>query len=627
MKQPIAPILLAFGLCVLPACHAEAPTSQQAQASTLVLSGRIVTNERTTLAAIAQIANGATVALIDGTTGLTVATTVSGADGGFSLYATAPFVPVDGRPYYLEASKGLPMGGEPNRAGASVARLRTLLFSQGGSWLSLGSAVPGASIAIGPATTALSVIASLRALTVSETSALTGHLSGTTFSPSGTVVDPSEFSAVYALVQDALASDQDPLEVISYDPSPVSAASRYGKAAGPLVIYDGFTPATAAKSGNVTFNGQNFPVYAPDVTVSIGNQRVAGWSVNADRTQLTIALGAAAYGGILTISKGTSVWTGPYVPVSGTVGTLAGGEPGFFNARGASSLFSQPIGITITTTGQLAFTDAGNNAIRLLTPAGAASTYAGTGAGGTADGPLGTATFASPHDVARDAAGNLYVADYGSNRIRKILPNGWSTTYAGTGAFGTTNGATSSATFNYPVSTAVDGAGNVFVSDRGAHVIRKITPAGVVSTFAGISGTTGATNGAPASATFWDPGGIAVDSGNNLYIADESNLLIRKIDAAGTTVSTYNLGNTASGPFDLTIDGSGNLYVACRSGNVVQKVATNGAVSTIAGSGTLGYMDGDLLSARFSQPHAVALIGSNLYVTDRGNNRIRVITF
>lgn len=324
MRQHLlaAPLAAMLGLCVM-SCQAVPPTPAPMSVTTAApaLQGRILPAERTVSALITDIANGATVSLIDGTTGTTVSTTVSTAQGAFSLYLADGFTPVAGRPYHLEAIKGLAAGGTANRAGASVARLRTILFYQGGNWVSLGSAAPGAAITIGWASTAVALIASLRGLSQIDQASLAGkiHANGQTFDPTGTTVSLAEFTTVYGLVEQALANDQDPFEVVSYD---ATAATPYGRNPGALVLHGSFNPATVPALGTVTFLGQNLPAPRPDVSVTIGGLPVQSWQVNANRTQLTATLASGAYSGLFQITQGSSTWTGPFVPVGASTPQL-----------------------------------------------------------------------------------------------------------------------------------------------------------------------------------------------------------------------------------------------------------------------------------------------------------------
>lgn len=624
-QKLLAPVMLALSLG-LASCHAPDPVQEGVAVQARAIAGTIQTPSREVAALITDVANGATVALIDGTTGTTVATTVSNPQGGFSLYLPSGFTPVAGRPYYLEAVKGLAAGGTANRAGAPIARLRTILFPQGANWVSLNSSVPGDSISIGWASTAVALIASLRGLAVADQLNLVGKVisAGTSFNPTGTLITSTEFNVVYGLVNLALNSDQDPLGTVSYDPSGASPAAQYGRKPGNLVLYDTFSPALPATGSTVTLNGQDLPAPRSDVTVMIGEKPVASWTTNADRTQMTVTLPGNVSGGAFSITQGMSTWLGPFVPIAKTVGTFAGsGKGGFADWRGPQAMFSQPIDLVFDPQGNLYVADAANGRIRKISPAGTVTTLAGNGATTSLDGTGTGASFYSPHGIAIDSGGNLYVSDYGSHKIRKVTPAGVVTTLAGTGVAGFTNGPGASATLTYPTGVAVDTAGNVYVADAGNHAIRKIDPAGNVTTYAG-TGVSGLTNGPRASATFYVPNGVATDLAGNVYVSDEMNYVIRKIDTSGnvTTLSNTTIGQ----PFGLKVDGSGNVYVAARAANQVVRVAPNGVVSIVSGS-TLGYLDGPTAGALFNQPHSVALdAAGNLYVTDRYNNRIRVVS-
>ncbi|MBL9212269.1 MAG: hypothetical protein JNL92_17550 [Opitutaceae bacterium] len=269
----------------------------------------------------------------------------------------------------------------------------------------------------------------------------------------------------------------------------------------------------------------------------------------------------------------------------------------------------------------------------------AISTFAGTAlVAGGADGRPGT--FNAPYGIAIDAAKNLYVADTVNNTIRKITPAGVVSTLAGsTGLLGSTNGTGSAARFNFPVGLGVDSGGNIYVADAKNFLIRKITPAGEVSTFAGAAFQLGSTDGTGSAARFFLPYGLAVDSAGNVYVAEQGNHLIRKITPGGV-VSTlaggalqpgFADGNGTSArfnmPFGLAIDANGNLLVADSGNNAIRRVNPAGLVTTVAGATSAGAVDGPAAAARFNQPRGVSVDGSgNIYVADYGNQLLRQIT-
>jgi sugar lactone lactonase YvrE len=232
------------------------------------------------------------------------------------------------------------------------------------------------------------------------------------------------------------------------------------------------------------------------------------------------------------------------------------------------------------------------------------------------------AAFGKPYGIVFDQASNLFVVDEYNQRIRKIAADGTTSTIAGNGTYGFADGISTSAIFHFPDGIAVDDVGNIYVGDDQNNRIRKITPAGVVSTFAG-SGAIGNADGTGTNAEFVGPSGLAFDNAGNLYVADRNNHRIRKITPAGvvTTVATNILL-----PFDVAIAPNGDIYVA--QYYKVSKISPNGIVTTVAGTDfTLGYQDGPANTALFGVLRAIELDqAGNIYVTDNNNRKIRKIT-
>lgn len=263
------------------------------------------------------------------------------------------------------------------------------------------------------------------------------------------------------------------------------------------------------------------------------------------------------------------------------------------------------------------------------------TTYVGGLESGPMEGSIDSVYLSGPNNIVVDKAGNLIISDRSTHEIRKISPFGVVVTIAGRGE-GFADGVGPSARFNITRGLALDDAGNLYVADRYNHSIRKITPQGEVSTLAG-NGTAGFSNGTGKRARFDNPVGIAVDASGNVYVADSYNNRIRKITPAGG-VSTLagrregfadGQGDEAkfSEPVDLAIDGDGILYVADRANNRIRRITPAGKVTTLAGSGSIGYLDGEGKSARFDGPEGVAIDKRGiLYVADTDNNRIRRIT-
>jgi streptogramin lyase len=259
---------------------------------------------------------------------------------------------------------------------------------------------------------------------------------------------------------------------------------------------------------------------------------------------------------------------------------------------------------------------------------------------GAADGSSTNALFADPSAIVVDAVGNYFIADSANHAIRKIATSGVVTTFAGKpGVSGIVNATGTNAQFNAPSGLAFDASGNLFVSDTGNNVIRKITTAGAVTTFAGVSGSGGFLDGANGSALFNSPLGIAVWTNGNVFVADSRNHCIRKI--SGGVVSTFagspqvwgsagGMGTNAqfNSPCSLAFDAIGNLFVSDANNDTIRKISTNGIVTTFAGAaGRDGATDGDLSSARFRSPASLVFDKKgNLFVADSFNQTVREIS-
>ncbi len=306
---------------------------------------------------------------------------------------------------------------------------------------------------------------------------------------------------------------------------------------------------------------------------------------------------------------------------------------GTVDGTGAAARFNDPFGVAADGAGNLYLTDRGNHTIRKITPAGVVTTFAGTaGVVGNADGTGAAASFDYPVGIATDSAGNVYVADYGNYTIRKITPAGVVTTLAGAaGTKGSVDGARATARFNGPLGVATDRAGNIYVTDAGTpdmgNTIRKITPDGVVTTFAGTAGVAGSIDGTGAAARFDFPRGIATDRAGNVYVADFNNHTIRKITPAGvvTTLagkagvegSDDGAGAAArfDGPVAIATDSAGNFYVADELGRAIRKITPAGMVSTVVRVAGQSYAPWRSPPERRTFPAGVAVSGTSLYVT------------
>jgi sugar lactone lactonase YvrE len=270
------------------------------------------------------------------------------------------------------------------------------------------------------------------------------------------------------------------------------------------------------------------------------------------------------------------------------------------------------------------------------------TTYAGTaGAFGSTDATGASALFHNPYGVAVDKSGNVYVADTENYVVRMIAPGGVVTTYAGTaGIKGSIDGTGSAALLSNPAGVAVDSQGNVFVADSENNNIRMIAPGGVVTTYAGTKNSIGSKDGTGAAAQFFYPEGIAVDSSDNVYVADPGNDTIRMIAPGGvvtTLAGTPTVAGSSDGtgggalfnsPEGVAVDGSGNIYVADSGNDTIRLITAGGVVTTLAGKAQFsGNGDGTGSAARFANPNGISVDGAgNIYVADTYNSVIRKVT-
>ncbi|TAE24464.1 MAG: T9SS C-terminal target domain-containing protein [Candidatus Kapaibacterium sp.] len=320
-----------------------------------------------------------------------------------------------------------------------------------------------------------------------------------------------------------------------------------------------------------------------------------------------------------------------------SVTTFAGsGTAGLVNNTGVLAQFNQPNGIAIDGSGNLYVADKLNHCIRRITPLGVVTTFAGTGASGWAEGAAASAQFNQPTGVAVDGAGNVYVADFGNHRIRKISA-GVVSTFAGSGVGGFSDATGTLAQFQFPTGVAVDGAGNVYVADYINNRIRRITALGVVTTLAG-SATAGSTDGMGAGAQFNLPVALAVNgAGTIVYVADQNNHRIRAVTTAAGAVTTL-AGNTSgyadgtgsvalfNSPTGISVNGAGNILVAENGGHRIRIITPGGIVTTLAGSGAASFLNAVGTAAQFNAPSGVVMDASgNAYVADLNNHRIRAI--
>lgn len=324
----------------------------------------------------------------------------------------------------------------------------------------------------------------------------------------------------------------------------------------------------------------------------------------------------------------------------GNVKTIAGnGKSGYLEGSGGQALFFAPRGIAVDSNGTLFVADTGNHAIRKVDPQGNVGTMAGDGNAGFKDDTGKMAQFSEPTDLIVDNGGNVYVADSQNHRIRKIDNTGAVTTVAGSGVADFLDGTAQQARFKAPRGLLLDGAGNLFVADAFNHRIRKIDKQGNVTTLAG-TGDAGFKDDTALNAQLYRPSGLTLNSQGELMIVDTDNKRIRKISLTTGTVTTLT-GDDPRGFVDGTVGqakfnrvsaittdpSNGDVYVADSENHRIRKIDGKGVATTIAGTGQAGYMDGDVLTARFQSPRGIAFSRTQrlLYVADTRNHRIRIV--
>jgi uncharacterized protein (TIGR03437 family) len=340
----------------------------------------------------------------------------------------------------------------------------------------------------------------------------------------------------------------------------------------------------------------------------------------------------------------------PGIGFGQTITTIAGtGSAGFSGDNGPATqaAFNNPVYLAFDAAGNLIVADWRNHRVRRIDPQGTVTTIAGTGTAGFSGdgGPATQAAMNGVIGICLDAAGNLYVNDDLNNRIRRITPSGAISTFAGNGLrqYGGDGGPATSASFFIGLRCAVDANGNMYVAEQGAHRIRRIAASGIVTTVAGTGSQGFSGDGGPATgAALNNPTALTVDRNGNIFFSDQFNHRIRRISAAGvitTLAGTGTAGFSGDGgpatsanlnfPGAMVVDANGDLYFTDGPNARVRKVSAAGVISTVAGNGTRGFAGdgGAPLNASFNGQFGIALDAQgNLYVADTDNHRIRRIS-
>jgi YD repeat-containing protein len=492
----------------------------------------------------------------------------------------------------------------------------------------------------------------------------THRISSATLTLNGTeVVSPNEFSQRVAVIEKAvtLQPGTNTLVVrLASGPGRLIAVTITGILTAPPALA-AVTPATGTvgQTVSVTLTGENTTFQAGLTEAAFGPNLAVGGGAPGDfgpvtvhtatSATATVAISATAALGprAVTVKTGSEevrkadAFTvrapSPVAMAGTTVSPVAGsGTAGFADGAGPSAQFATPSGLARDATGALNVADTQNHRIRKITADGTVTTVAGTGTPGLFNGPALAAQFNSPEGLAVAADGTIYIADTHNHVIRQLTAAGTVSTLAGTGLAGYADGAGGSAQFDTPRSLTRRPDGTLVIGDEGNNRVRLLDPAtGTVSTLAG-SGTRGFADGPAATAQFASLAGVAANGGG-IYVADTANQRIRKVASDGS-VSTY-AGTGAFGfldgaassahfadPVGVALDAAGQLYVADAFNSLIRRITPAGQVETLAGTGERGGQDGAGTVATFRSPRALAADSAGqVFLADSGNHRIRVL--
>lgn len=397
----------------------------------------------------------------------------------------------------------------------------------------------------------------------------------------------------------------------------------------PVPKIQDIVPNNGPKTTVVTITGTHFGNDASKAKVYFNNLESEIQSIT--NTQIITTVPPKAYTGKVTVAIGDQQADGPVftytvidINVSLVAGTLAGSTDGAI----ADAKFNSPYNMVTDSEGSIFVADRENHKIRKITTSGEVSTFAGSGTKGDKVGSGTEAEFNYPSGITIDNLNNLYVADYGNHKIKKITPQGKVSILAGS-SMGDGNGPGLTAKFKYPTGVATDKDNNVYVADQGNNKIKKVTSNGAVTTIAG--STEGDLDGEALNAKFNSPFKLTTDAEGSVYVTDYENHKIKKITSNGvvTTIAGSTKGDQDginaqfNNPTGITIDPQGNLYVADFFNHKIKTITPNGTVTTIAGS-TSGDAVGTGSTAKFNFPIGLSINANNtILIADKSNNKIK----
>ncbi|MBO9658703.1 MAG: IPT/TIG domain-containing protein [Chitinophagaceae bacterium] len=393
------------------------------------------------------------------------------------------------------------------------------------------------------------------------------------------------------------------------------------------------TPATAfPNTTSITITGRGFGRISSTNVVKIGNMTATVKTALAN--QLVIELPANIKSGTydVTVTANGKTFTKPNALIydQTSVVTFAGsGASGSDEGAGTLARFMQPLGMALDADRNLYVADL--HRIRKITPAGVVTTYAGSGIKGSADGQANAARFDMPSSIAIDLAGNLYVADQFNHSIRKISTNGVVSTIAGNSTPGSNNGVGTAASFSLPYGIAVDPQGTVlYIGDNGNDKIRKINLAtNEVSDYAG-NGSSTSTDGDRLNAGIPSPGGLHLAADGTLYVTEKGAGKIRKISSAGFVSTIGGILSVNTAPCQMVMDKDENAYVVFKRSNHIKKYTKTGIESIMIGGNNSGDTEGPASQALFFVPEGIAMFEEadgtkTFYISDTGNRKIKKV--